>query len=96
MKGIQIKLHVYQYMPAPGILVIALSAPVDAAWEDDEFTPSHLRSDRSVWNSGTLDAGTGSPIGFDGSADYMLDYTEERDRLRQEELLDAIEDLDNE
>ena len=53
----------------------------------------HLRSERSVWNSGAIDARLGDPIGFDGSADYILEYTEERDRLRQEELLEAIDEI---
>ena len=94
MISVKLRSNLHQYMLALSILAIALfGQPVNA---DDEFTPDHLRSDRSVWNSGALDARGGNPTGFDGSADYILEYTEERDRIRQEELLEAIEEARDE
>ena len=79
-----------------GILAISfLGRPADAQG-DDQYTPDHLREGSSPWNSGTLDALGGHPSGYDGSADYILEYTEERARMRQEELLDAIEEAKDE
>ena len=97
MSNMEIKSYLKQYTMVPGIFVLSLVIANSAtAWEDNEFTPDHLRSDRSVWNSGAIDARIGAPIGFDGSADYLLEYTEERDRIMQEELLEAIEEARDE
>ena len=97
MSSMEIKSYLNQYTIVLGIFVLSLVIANNAmAWEDYKFTPDHLSSDRSVWNSGAIDARIGGPIGFDGSADYILEYTEERDRIRHEEILEAIEELDNE
>ena len=89
MSSMEIKSYLYQYTIVLGIFVLSLVIANNAmAWEDDKFTPDNLSSDRSIWNSGAIDARFGAPIGFDGSADYILEHTEERDRIRQEEILE--------
>ena len=90
----RIRSTLYWLTLVAGIVFLGIFArPADA---DDRASPYF--EGHSPWNSGALDARIGAPIGFDGSDDYLLEYTEERERI-MEERIDALEDridsLDN-
>lgn len=84
----------YGVLFVAGVFALAFfSWPASADERASPYFEGH-----SPWNSGTLDAGGGHPTGFDGSEEYLLEYTEERDRMMEErinELEDRIDSLDN-
>ena len=78
-------------------LVLCLVVPALTGRPADAWEKGSVYDEPDNWQSGDIDARIGAPISaedFDNPT-YVIDYTEERDSIRQEELLDAIEGIED-